>query len=216
MADKEFKIVTPEGAPISAEDAANLARDPTDIFNDLDKLRVESKITMERRKVLSSCRCSKPDGNVYFRSHPSIDMRLTATLIRHKQERDLFYFVTPQMRSHPHVERAIRLYTLALITTWPVGEYQLWPVPVLGEKPMPSDKSQNTAFEQSLRTWTQITWDPSKRDFNVETAERPDRKPVWLDNTPFHVFLKLAFAGRIIDNDDHEYVRQLRGIISAT
>ena len=39
MAEKEAKIITPEGSPINSEDAAKLATDPTDIFNDLDKLR---------------------------------------------------------------------------------------------------------------------------------------------------------------------------------
>jgi hypothetical protein len=211
MAEKETKIITPEGMPITSEDAAKLVRDPTDIFNDLDKLRVESKITVERRKILSSCECRKPDGNLYFRTCPDVNMRLTASLIRHKQERDLFYFVVPGMRKHPHVERALRYYTLVLIQTWPIGDYQLWPVPVLGEKPMPSDKSQNIAFEKSLRDWTIMTWDAGLRDFNVEIAENNPQKPVW-PQEPFQAFLKLAFAGRIIDSDNHEYVRQLRGI----
>jgi hypothetical protein len=213
MAEKEAKIISPEGTLITPEDAAKLARDPTDIFNDLDKLRVESKITVERRKILSSCRCSKPDGNLYFRSCPDVNMRLTASLIRHKQERDLYYYVTPQMRSHPHVERHIRFYTLVLIQTWPIGEYQLWPVPILGDKPMPSDKSQNAAFEHSLRFWTQMAWDARLRDFNVEIAGDIKIDPVWPEE-PFTAFLKLAFAGKIIDNDNHEYVRQLRGIAS--
>ena len=212
MAEKEAKIISPEGTPITPEDAVKLARDPTDIFNDLDKLRVESKITVERRKIPSSCRCSKPDPNLYFRSCPDVNMRLTASLIRHKQERDLFFFVTPDMRQHPHVERALRYYTLVLIQTWPIGEYQLWPVPMLSDKPMPSDKSQNVAFEKSLRFWTQMTWDAGLRDYNVEIAENNPQKPVWPEKEPFQTFLKLAFAGRIIDNDNHEYVRQLRGI----
>ena len=170
MAEKEAKIISPEGTPITPEDAVKLARDPTDIFNDLDKLRVESKITVEHRKILSSCECRKPDGNLYFRSCPDVNMRLTASLIRHKQERDLFFFVTPDMRQHPHVERALRYYTLVLIQTWPIGEYQLWPVPMLSDKPMPSDKSQNVAFEKSLRFWTQMTWDAGLRDYNSETG----------------------------------------------
>jgi hypothetical protein len=214
MAEKEVKIVTSEGTPITPEDAAKLARDPTAIFDDLDRLRVESKITVERRKVLSSCRCCKPDPNLYFRSCPDVNMRLTASLIRHKQERDLYFFVTPEMRSHPHVERALRFYTLVLIQTWPIGEYQLWPVPILGDKPMPSDKSQNTAFEYSLRFWTQMAWDAGFRDFNVEIAEKNKIEPVWPEE-PFTAFLKLAFAGKVIDNDNHEYVRQLRGIAAS-
>ena len=213
MAEKEAKIITPEGSPTNSEDAAKLATDPTDIFNDLDKLRLELKITVERRKAMSSCRCSKPDPNLYFRSCPDVNMRLTASLICHKQERDLFFFVVPEMRSHPHIERALRFYTLVLIQTWPIGEYQIWPIPILGDKPMPSDRSQHTAFELSLQYWVQMAWDPTLRNYNVEVAENNKNKPTW-PQEPFTAFLKLAFAGRIIDNDNHEYVRQLRGIAS--
>jgi hypothetical protein len=56
-----------------------------------------------------------------------------------------------------------------------------------------------------------MTWDAGLRDYNVEIAENNPQKPVWPEE-PFQTFLKLAFAGRIIDNDNHEYVRQLRGI----
>jgi hypothetical protein len=195
---------------------APVVRDPTAIFDDLDQLRLESKITVERRKILSSCECRKPDGNLYFRSCPDVNMRLTASLIRHKQERDLFYYVVPAMREFPHVKRAFRYYTLVLITTWPIGDFQLWPVPALiGDKPMPTDKTQNIAFEKSLREWTKMTWDQRLRDFNVETAENNPNKPVWPpEDVTFNCLLKLAFAGRIIDSDDHEYVKQLRGISS--
>jgi hypothetical protein len=199
---------------VIASEETPAARDPTDIFNDLDKLRVESTITIDRRKVLTTCRCSKPDPNTYFRSNPDLRMRLPVTLIRHKQERDLYYYVVPEMRSHPHVERACRAYILVQVVTWPVGETLLWPIPVLGEKPMASDVAQNAAYEHSLRSWTQLAWDQKLRNFSVEVAERADdRKPVWPTES-FETLLKLAFAGRIIDNDEHEYVRQLRGIFA--
>ena len=78
---------------------------------------------------------------------------------------------------------------------------------------MPSDRSQHTAFELSLQYWVQMAWDPTLRNYNVEVAENNKNKPTW-PQEPFTAFLKLAFAGRIIDNDNHEYVRQLRGIAS--
>jgi hypothetical protein len=204
----EIKLVAPD------EQAA--PHDPLSIFDDLDALRAVSVTTVERRHLLTDCKCTKPDANLYFRSHPDLRMRLPATLIRHKQERDLYYYVTPAMRTYPLLEKHIRPFTLVLITTWPIGEPQLWPVPVLvGDKPFPTDVVQNKAFETSLRFWTQLAWNAKKRNYSVEVAEQADdRKPVWPEE-PFDTFLKLAFNGRVIDNDNHEYVRQLRGIFSA-
>jgi len=111
------------------------------------------------------------------------------------------------------VARLVERLRTAAVPVKIIGDLPMkpWPVPVLGEKPMPSDKSQNIAFEKSLRDWTIMTWDHGLRDFNVEIAENNPQKPVW-PREPFQAFLKLAFAGRIIDSDDHEYVRQLRGI----
>jgi hypothetical protein len=180
---------------------------------DLDQLRVESSITIERHKVLTSCKCGKPPNNCYFRSSSDPALQLEATLIRHKQERDLYFFVPPHMRTHPNVKRAMRAYTLVLVTTWPIGEYYLWPVPKLGMKPIKSDLSQHKVYEQSLERWTIMAWDAEKRDFAVEPAEKMDQKPVWPKES-FNELLKLAFAGCIIDSDEHEYVRQLRGIFT--
>jgi len=212
MSDEaKFKVINPN------EPTDNVVCDPLSIFDDLEKLKVAQSITVERHRLLSSCRCAKPDGNLYFRSSPKLNHRLIAPLIRHKQERDLYFFVAPQMREHPHVKRHMRYYTLVLISTWPSEDYQLWPVPLLvGDKPIQSDKTQNDAFEKSLRYWTQIAWDKSKRDYNVEIAERTEGNtipdPVWPEKEPFNTFLKLAFSGNIIDTPDYEYVRQLRGI----
>jgi hypothetical protein len=177
-----------------------IAHDATAIFDDLDKLRVESAITVERHKLLTSCKCSKPPDNCYFRSSPDPTLQLEATLIRHKQERDLYFFVTPNMRTHPNVKRAMRPYTLVLVTTWPIGEFYLWPLPKLRMKPIKSDLSQHSAYEESLQRWTIMTWDFEKRDFAVEPAEKMDHKPMWPTES-FSDLLKLAFAGCIIDNE---------------
>jgi hypothetical protein len=187
------------------------ATDPTAIFDDLDKLRVDSAITIQRQNIQTACKCSKPPDNCYFRASPDPELQLEATLMRHRQERDLYFYVTPKMRTHPNVKRAMRVYTLVLVTTWPIGEYYLWPLPTMGMKPFKTDVSQHRAYDQSLQRWTIMTWDPEKRDFAVESAEKMDQKPIWPKES-FNELLKLAFSGRIIDNEDHEYVRQLRGI----
>jgi hypothetical protein len=110
--------------------------DPLAVFDDLEKLKVESKITIERHQLLTSCKCAKPPDNCYFRSSPDLQLA-NQTLIRHRQERDLYFFVPPHMRKQPNIKRAMRVYTLVLVTTWPIGQFYLWPVPVLSTNPKP-------------------------------------------------------------------------------
>jgi hypothetical protein len=58
------------------------------------------------------------------------------------------------------------------------------------------------------RSW----WNPERADFDVETAENIDREPTWPKES-FEQLLKLGYADHIVDNEDHYYVRRLRGVI---
>jgi hypothetical protein len=95
---------------------------------------------------------------------------------------------------------------------WPGGGVQLWPVPILGTSTLASWKSARVAYEQAKTEWTQIVWNDERGDYDVEGAESINRDPIWPDRA-FNGFLKLGFADKIIDNEDHPYVRQLRGVL---
>jgi hypothetical protein len=57
-----------------------------------------------------------------------------------------------------------------------------------------------------------LVWNNERADFDVEPAENIDKEPTWPKES-FERLLKLGFANRIVDNEDHHYVRRLRGII---
>jgi hypothetical protein len=122
-----------------------------------------------------------------------------------------FYYVVPAMRAHPKLVQRLRRMTIALLYIWPGGGIQLWPVPILGERPMALQKSARAAFELGQTKWTQIVWNEGRRDFDVETSENINNEPVW-PNKSMSELLKLAFASNVIDNEDHPYVLQLRGV----
>ena len=61
------------------------------------------------------------------------------------------------------------------------------------------------------KSWTQIVWNDERSDYDVEIAEAIEKEPVWPDKSMGEL-LKLAFADKVIDNEDHPYVRQLRGV----
>jgi hypothetical protein len=184
--------------------------DPTDIFNDLAALRKASKITVKRETVLVNVLVGKPANNVYFRIHPTL-MLEDATVIREEEgTRKKFYFVTPAMREHSKLAPRLRYVTVHLVCTWPGDGILLWPVPVKAD--FAAWRSEQAAARLAVDKWTQLVWDPDRADFRVETAENIDRQPTW-PNESFEQLLKLGFADCIVDNEDHYYVRRLRGII---
>jgi hypothetical protein len=177
--------------------------DAGDVFDDLEALRKEPVLTIKRKEINTGFKVEKPTFDTYFRSHPTIS--LDQPILR-SSDRD-FYFVTPAMRGHPKLVRSLRPVTLALVYLWPSGELRVWPVPILGERPMKSQRSERAAYESSLSHWTQIAWNAGRSDFDVETADNM-AVPVWPEQS-FGEILKTAFSGRIIDNEGHPYVQRL-------
>jgi hypothetical protein len=85
-------------------------------------------------------------------------------------------------------------------------------VPSLADRDFPAWRSQREAAALAQTGWVQMVWNDSRGDFDVETAENIDKEPIWPDKT-MSAMLKIAFADRVIDNDEHPYVRRLRGIL---
>jgi hypothetical protein len=181
------------------------------IFDDLASLRKQSKLTVQRKSVLVNVPVDKPPDNVYFRAHPYPEMQLDDSTVLHDKATRSFYYVVPLMRSHAKLAQRVRRVTIALIYMWPGGTIQLWPVPIVGDSTLPAWKSARAAFELAQTSWTQIVWNKERTDYDVEVAEAIDKEPVWPDKSMGEL-LKLAFADKVIDNEDHPYVRQLRGV----
>jgi|AmaraimetFIIA100_FD_contig_61_4356621_length_942_multi_2_in_0_out_0_2 hypothetical protein len=184
--------------------------DPADIFNDLAALRKASKLTVKRQTVLVNVPVGKPPNNVYFRVHPDI-MLEDATVIRDEEgTHKKFYFITPSMREHPKLAPRLRYVTIHLVCTWPGDGILLWPVSAAAD--FAAWRSEQAAARLAKDKWTQLVWNRDRADFNVETAENIDRQPTWPKES-FEQLLKLGYADCIVDNEDHYYVRRLRGII---
>lgn len=197
--DQKFKLVHPsEGEE----------RDPKSIFNDLDSLRKNSKLTVKRKTVLVNVTVDKPPNNCYFRAHPQMFMD-DSTVLHDRDDRTFYYVVPGEMRKHPKLAPRLRYVTLAVIFLWPASTVQIWPVPVVGDRALPVWKSARAAYELAHEHWVQIVY--NETDYSVEIAEGIDVAPTWPDKT-FSELLKLGFDGKIIDSEEHSYVRRLRGL----
>ena len=185
-------------------------RDPAAIFDDLAALRKASKLTVKRRTILVNVPIDKPPKDVYFRTHPELHLE-DATVIKDEEgTRKVFYFIVPAMRDHPKLAPRLRYVTIMIANTWPGDGFLLWPVPAKPD--FPAWRSEHAAAQLAKTHWTQMVWNMERADFNVETAEKIDKEPTWPKES-FEQLLKLGFADRIVDNEDHHYVRRLRGII---
>jgi hypothetical protein len=182
---------------------------PASVFDDLASLRNAQKLTVQRKTVLVNVTVNKPPKDTYFRAHPTWALD-DATVI--KTDNGDFLFVLPVMRNYPKLSPRLRKVTLAAIIIWPADEVLIWPVPILGDRDFPAWKSARAAFELSQQQWTQMVWSDERRDYVVETAEQIHHAPVWPPKT-FEELLKVGFDGKIVDNEDHPYVRRLRGIL---
>ena len=179
------------------------------VFDNLDALRKASKPTVQRKTALVNVSVGKPINNVFFRAHPT--WFLDDSTIMKDPQSGAYYFVIPDIRNHPKLEPRLRRVTLAATAIWPADTVQIWPVPILSDRPIKAWRSARAAYELARDQWVQIVWNELAGDYVVETAEGINHEPNWPDTT-FEELLKLGFDGKIIDSEDHSYVRQLRGL----
>jgi hypothetical protein len=198
----------PNGADGEAHSAATLKRDPTAIFNNMGRLRSVKKPIVKKTSVLVDVPIDKPANNVWFRCHPDPEMQLDSAILR---DGNTYYYVDLDMHEHPKLAKRIRWVTLALVYSWPGGGIQIWPVPFKGSRKQPAWDSAREAFELSQTHWVQMVYNEETRGYDIDTADRPNQVPVW-PNKSFEDYLKIGFGDRIIVDEDHPYMNQLRFI----
>ena len=149
---KKLDAIENEITPVEHDQSASAAvPSSTDIFNDLDALREQSKLTVRRRSVLTNVFVVKhPDSGKHFRINPDEGMMLNATVIFDDNKN--CYFVTPGMRNHPKLIKRLRYVVLHLAVLWPDQQPVIWPVPIINEA---------TIFPSGVPTAKQQSWPKS-------------------------------------------------------
>lgn len=151
----------------------------------------------------------KPHKQMFFRTHPSPDMRLDVRVIELETERE-YYLVTPAIAQMlPGETKAVRL-----ITCMPrFGGPFLWPMK------LPNPDGRESTWAVSARKaaglaetkWVRMQANQALAAYDVSTSTHiPD--PVWPD-VSMQDLLRIAFGdGRLIDREDHPVIRQLLGL----
>jgi hypothetical protein len=112
-----------------------------------------------------------------------------------------------------HIKMSVRLrhFTLMVLSMWPGGVLLLWPVPAKTERDFPVWEASRKAAEMAKTDWVQMVWSEVHRDYIIESAEGEIPEPVWPACTMTDLLIQ-GFADRVIDSEEHPYVRRLRGL----
>jgi hypothetical protein len=123
-----------------------------------------------------------------------------------------FYFITPSMRSHITVAPRIRRYSLRVICTHPGGILMLWPVPILGiGRDFPVWASYNKAAKMAETDWVSMVWSDEHRDYIIGPAEGELPEPDYGQRSLTEMLME-GFADGVVDNEEHPFMRRLRGL----
>jgi hypothetical protein len=206
---------------------------PEDIFNDMEGLRKVAENKVQRKAVQVNMAVMKvPPSNQHFQCHPEPAQRLDAQVVFDRDERNI-YFVAPVMQPYPLLIPRMRKVTLATTCLWPSMQVGLWavPFPTTGKGATKCWKTARTAFEIATGLaderilhgefpgitvigpqWTQLCWNDDNKDYDLSVAEGINAVPIWQEGLKLSNSLKLAFREKTIADEDHPYMRQLRGL----
>jgi hypothetical protein len=206
---------------------------PEDIFNDVEALRRIAEHKVQRKVVQVNMTVMKvPPNNQHFQCQPDPAQRIDAYVVFDKDERDIHY-VAPSMQNHSLLVPRMRRVTIATTCLWPSMQVGLWtvPFPASGKGSTKCWKTARTAFEIAAGLaderiirgefpgitvrgpqWVQLCWNDDNKDYDMSVGEGINASPIWPEGLKLSNSLKLAFRDKTIVNDDHPYMRQLRGL----
>jgi hypothetical protein len=187
--------------------------DAADIFSDLAAIRLspDDAGSIGTEEVLVQIAIRKPNVNEFARVHPDPAMSL-ATTICVDAERDA-YFVAPALRN---VMVAGGLKAILLVVTVNQrGLPFLWPLALgdgTGRRNGWHDSAREAA-ELAKTEWIKIVSDMPAGQYRIYRAKGKLPEPVFPTGKTMEELLRLAFRGRVIDNENHPVVKQALGLI---
>jgi hypothetical protein len=196
--------------------AMTAAKEAASIFDDFAALRKASNVTVKRIVARPVIKITRKPKNMWFRAHPDPDMSLHASLFHDEAEdgsgTGQMYYIAPAMRDDPLLANRLRYFVITPIITR-ANVVLLWPVPVAlqGAKNYAAWVSSKNIADTGRTEWVSFAWNEHARDYDLATAEGHIDEPKWPEGA-LNDWLKEAFLGRIVRDDEHELMIRLRGL----
>jgi hypothetical protein len=197
--------------PCTNGSGASRAGDAADIFTDLSALRLtpDEAGQIGTEEVLAHVSVRKPSINEFVRVNPDPAMSL-ATSIFVDPEREV-YFVAPAARNVLVAGVKAMLLVPAVNQR---GLFFIWPI-ALGDgsgRRNAWHETQREAMELAKREWVKLVSDMAGGCWRIYKAKGALPNPVFPEKS-LEELLRLAFRGRVIDNENHPVVKQALGLI---
>jgi len=182
------------------------------IFEDIEKLRLAADdldgagIAQEVDAIIP---VGRPSPGAFFRVNSDPKMSLDTTVIVDKEEmRNDVYLVSPHMRAtFPGDVRPALLVPAVTLD----GALMIWPLMLpLAGKPNKWHVRARLAAERAKRRWVRMVADVPAGGYRIYEAidDLPD--PTWPEKS-IGELLEVAFAGKVIDDENHPFAKQLLG-----
>ncbi|QGY03620.1 hypothetical protein MMSR116_18290 [Methylobacterium mesophilicum SR1.6/6] len=181
-----------------------------EFFKDLSSIRMDPLDTAPGfTQVLAKVPVRKPGKQEWFQVTKDPNLILTTLVFKDELDRDEVYFIDPGMRAVLADEARLVQLTPCItrennVIIWPIG------IPDPGGKRNGWIDSAHAAARHAQGNWIRLKSDQQLGVYNIITAPAERSNPVWPDKT-LNELLEIAFAGRVIDNEDHTIVRRLKG-----
>jgi hypothetical protein len=205
--------VNEEETSAAADETSSQEPCPTgggSIFDNLDELRKRQDFDrlIDVKSLLTSVPVGKPTKQMFFQVLPGDKWQLTAALLDWEEDGTKF-FVSPSV--YPELPAEFKRVQLRTAVT-PQGSVRLWPIRL----PNP-DGSDNEWFVSAREvaakaegSWIRMVANREARGYDVFQAKGDFGDPT-IPEQSFQDLLKLAFAGKVIDNLDHPVIVKLLG-----
>ncbi len=184
-------------------------RNRDDGFPDLESLRLSQNYANSVRvaEELVHVSVRKPNRQEFVQVHPTD--RIALSLLEFKEDREL-YIVRPEVLSALAAET---FPAMLFRTINRQGNEFLWPVklPLSEGRQNAWHSSAMTAAEHAETSWVRVQAELNAGSYKVERALGRLEKPVWRD-VSLEQLMRIAFAGKVIDSEEHPIVRRLRGL----
>jgi hypothetical protein len=200
--------ISPFGLPPETVGPVDTSDDNLDMF-DPEKLRVSQEFVEESgvEKVQGVIAVRKPNKQEFFRVHPEI--QLLVAVIENSEDREM-WIVVPELVASVNDEVS---FAQLRLTVNRYGVAFVWPLKVSRDgKSNTWNMSAMTAADNATSRWVRMKSNQSAAQYNVVTAKIEYGEPEWPDMS-FKEILELAFKGRVIKDNNHPLLQQLRGEI---
>jgi len=162
------------------------------------------------QKLLTTLSVRKPNSKEWVHAHPSDEYAMAAAIFE-DSEKGQPYIVAPEIAGlHPSEIRRVGL-RLAVNRQ---GVPFLWQHPLFeaNERENFWNTSHRSALQEAQSRWIRMISNKVGGFYDVHVAQGISAPPVWPEYD-LEKLLTIAFAGRLIVDDNHILLRQLRGEI---